>query len=187
MWLILSFDPWCCLDHANILSRGMVIVNSKQLLLFMLLLIRESNCLYIVMQVTEQPYILKGGQLRSYQLEGLQWMLSLFNNNLNGILADEMGLGKTIQTISLIAYLKEKKGVCGPHLIVAPKAVLPNWINEFSTWISEAEYAKRLIYCVSFSGCICMSKHAHVVLASKFLMYFLLLHPELKLFFMMDV
>lgn len=61
-------------------------------------------------------------------------MLSLFNNNLNGILADEMGLGKTIQTISLIAYLMEYKDVTGPHLIVAPKAVLPNWIHEFTTW-----------------------------------------------------
>ncbi|KAI3715446.1 hypothetical protein L6452_22428 [Arctium lappa] len=85
-------------------------------------------------KVTEQPLMLQGGELRPYQLEGLQWMLSLFNNNLNGILADEMGLGKTIQTISLIAYLMESKGVTGPHLIVAPKAVLPNWINEFSTW-----------------------------------------------------
>ncbi|PHT60290.1 putative ATP-dependent DNA helicase CHR12 [Capsicum baccatum] len=85
-------------------------------------------------KVTEQPAMLQGGELRSYQLEGLQWMLSLFNNNLNGILADEMGLGKTIQTISLIAYLLENKGVSGPHLIVAPKAVLPNWITEFSTW-----------------------------------------------------
>lgn len=85
-------------------------------------------------QVTEQPSMLEGGELRPYQLEGLQWMLSLFNNNLNGILADEMGLGKTIQTISLIAYLIENKGVTGPHLIVAPKAVLPNWVTEFATW-----------------------------------------------------
>ncbi|KAK6803870.1 hypothetical protein RDI58_001654 [Solanum bulbocastanum] len=85
-------------------------------------------------KVTEQPAMLQGGELRSYQIEGLQWMLSLFNNNLNGILADEMGLGKTIQTIALIAYLLENKGVSGPHLIVAPKAVLPNWITEFSTW-----------------------------------------------------
>ncbi|CAL9775744.1 unnamed protein product [Musa acuminata subsp. burmannicoides] len=85
-------------------------------------------------KVTEQPSMLQGGELRPYQLEGLQWMLSLFNNNLNGILADEMGLGKTIQTIALIAYLMENKCVTGPHLIVAPKAVLPNWINEFSTW-----------------------------------------------------
>ncbi|PWA72865.1 SNF2-related, N-terminal domain-containing protein [Artemisia annua] len=47
-------------------------------------------------KVTEQPSILQGGELRQYQLEGLQWMMSLFNKNLNGILADEMGLGKTI-------------------------------------------------------------------------------------------
>nr|GEX39560.1 putative reverse transcriptase domain-containing protein [Tanacetum cinerariifolium] len=48
-------------------------------------------------------------ELRPYQLEELQWMLSLFNNNLNRILADEMGLGKIIQTIYLIAYLIEKR------------------------------------------------------------------------------
>ncbi|XP_056175118.1 probable ATP-dependent DNA helicase CHR12 [Syzygium oleosum] len=98
-------------------------------------------------KVTEQPSMLQGGELRPYQLEGLQWMVSLFNNNLNGILADEMGLGKTIQTISLIAYLMENKGVVGPHLIVAPKAVLPNWITEFSTWapsIAAVLYDGRL-------------------------------------------
>jgi hypothetical protein len=89
---------------------------------------------FLHLQVTEQPSALEGGELRPYQLEGLQWMLSLFNNNLNGILADEMGLGKTIQTIALIAYLLEKKEVAGPHLIIAPKAVLPNWSNEFKTW-----------------------------------------------------
>ncbi|XP_004296912.1 PREDICTED: probable ATP-dependent DNA helicase CHR12 [Fragaria vesca subsp. vesca] len=94
-------------------------------------------------QVTEQPSMLEGGELRPYQLEGLQWMLSLFNNNLNGILADEMGLGKTIQTISLIAYLIENKGVTGPHLIVAPKAVLPNWVTEFATW---APSIKAVLY-----------------------------------------
>ena len=37
-----------------------------------------------------QPTMLKGGQLKEYQLEGLRWMVSLYNNNLNGILADEM-------------------------------------------------------------------------------------------------
>jgi SWI/SNF-related matrix-associated actin-dependent regulator of chromatin subfamily A protein 2/4 len=68
-------------------------------------------------------------------------MVSLYNNNLHGILADEMGLGKTIQvrcvavsvvlsdgllcrsvaqTIALLAYLKESKGLTGPHLIIAP-------------------------------------------------------------------
>lgn len=53
-------------------------------------------------------------------LQGLEWLVSLFNNNLNGILADEMGLGKTIQTIALITYLMEKKKVNGPFLIIVP-------------------------------------------------------------------
>jgi len=39
---------------------------------------------------------LEGGELKSYQLSGLEWMVSLYNNKLNGVLADEMGLGKTI-------------------------------------------------------------------------------------------
>jgi len=34
---------------------------------------------------------------------GLQWMLSLYNNKLNGILADEMGLGKTVQVSIMIS------------------------------------------------------------------------------------
>ncbi|UPR01886.1 SNF2-like ATP-dependent DNA helicase [Chloropicon primus] len=85
--------------------------------------------------VDEQPVMLEGGQLREYQLAGLQWMVSLYINGLNGILADEMGLGKTIQTISLFAYLMEKKGNYGPHLVLCPKAVLSNWCVEFGRWL----------------------------------------------------
>ena len=55
-----------------------------------------------------------------WQIKGLEWLVSLYNNNLNGILADEMGLGKTIQTIALVTYLMEKKGNNGPFLIIVP-------------------------------------------------------------------
>ena len=41
-------------------------------------------------KVMKQPSILVGGTLKDYQLKGLQWMVSLYNNRLNGILADEM-------------------------------------------------------------------------------------------------
>ena len=71
-------------------------------------------------EVTRQPSMLVGGHLKEYQLKGLQWMISLYNNNLNGILADEMGLGKTIQTISLITYLVEMKNQHGPFLVIVP-------------------------------------------------------------------
>lgn len=44
--------------------------------------------------VGEQPALITGATLRDYQLAGVQWMVSLYENGLNGILADEMGLGK---------------------------------------------------------------------------------------------
>lgn len=44
----------------------------------------------ITEHVTAQPNIMVGGKLKEYQVKGLQWMVSLYNNRLNGILADEM-------------------------------------------------------------------------------------------------
>ncbi|XP_072935099.1 ATP-dependent helicase brm isoform X2 [Epargyreus clarus] len=84
--------------------------------------------------VTEQASILVNGKLKEYQIKGLEWLVSLFNNNLNGILADEMGLGKTIQTIALVTYLMEKKKVNGPFLIIVPLSTLSNWVLEFEKW-----------------------------------------------------
>ncbi|XP_013144254.1 PREDICTED: probable global transcription activator SNF2L2 [Papilio polytes] len=84
--------------------------------------------------VTEQANILVNGKLKEYQIKGLEWLVSLFNNNLNGILADEMGLGKTIQTIALVTYLMEKKKVNGPFLIIVPLSTLSNWVLEFEKW-----------------------------------------------------
>lgn len=103
--------------------------------------------------VTKQPSILVGGELKPYQIKGLQWMISLFNNRLNGILADEMvmllsfssmlvltdrslfqGLGKTIQTISLVTYLIEYKQIRGHYLIIVPLSTMPNWVAEFERW-----------------------------------------------------
>ena len=48
-----------------------------------------------------QPLLLTGGIMRTYQIQGFEWMSSLWENGINGILADEMGLGKTIQTVRI--------------------------------------------------------------------------------------
>ena len=45
-----------------------------------------------------------------------------------------MGLGKTLQTISFLAYLREHRGVKGPHIVVVRKSVVGNWIREFKKW-----------------------------------------------------
>ena len=82
---------------------------------------------------TEQPSLITGGQMKQYQLEGLEWLKSLWMNGLCGILADEMGLGKTLQAISLIAFFKENN-IPGPFLIAAPLSTVRNWVEEFKYW-----------------------------------------------------
>lgn len=46
-----------------------------------------------------------------------------------------MYTGKTLQTISLLGYLKHFRGMNGPHLIIAPKSTLTNWMNEIKRWV----------------------------------------------------
>ncbi|KAL6128685.1 hypothetical protein ACLB2K_072040 [Fragaria x ananassa] len=126
-------------------------------------------------RVIRQPSMLRTGTLRDYQLVGLQWMLSLYNNKLNGILADEMGLGKTVQVMALIAYLMEFKGNYGPHLIVVPNAVLVNWKSELHTWLPSVS----CIYYVGskdqrsklFSQEVCALKFNVLVTTYEFIMY----------------
>ncbi|KAG1729304.1 SNF2 family N-terminal domain-containing protein [Suillus paluster] len=77
-----------------------------------------------------QPALVTGATLKDYQLEGVEWMVSLDKNGVSGILADEMGLGKTLQTIAFNAHLRGL-GHYQPFLIVCPLSVLHNWIEEF--------------------------------------------------------
>ncbi|KAE8725382.1 SWI/SNF-related matrix-associated actin-dependent regulator of chromatin subfamily A member 5 [Hibiscus syriacus] len=80
-------------------------------------------------RLVTQPTCIQG-KMRDYQLAGLNWLIRLYESGINGILADEMGLGKTLQTISLLGYLHEYRGITGPHMVVAPKSTLGNWVNE---------------------------------------------------------
>ena len=85
-------------------------------------------------RLQHQPSIVVGGTMRDYQLEGLNWMINLHDNGINGILADEMGLGKTLQSISLLAFLRESRNIKGPHLVIVPKSTIGNWYREFGRW-----------------------------------------------------
>jgi SWI/SNF-related matrix-associated actin-dependent regulator of chromatin subfamily A member 5 len=83
----------------------------------------------------ESPFYVKGGTMRDYQVQGLNWMISLYQHGINGILADEMGLGKTLQTISFLGWLKFFKDTPRFHLVVVPKSTLDNWKREFEFWV----------------------------------------------------
>lgn len=62
-----------------------------------------------VMWFNKTPEYIVAGAMRDYQLQGLNWLISLYENGINGILADEMGLGKTLQSIALLGYLQKYK------------------------------------------------------------------------------
>lgn len=88
-----------------------------------------------------QPALVSGCTMKDYQLDGLEWLVSLYENGLNGILADEMGLGKTLQCIALYAHLLEN-GVKGPFLVVAPLSTVGNWCLEFKRFAPEIDVVK---------------------------------------------
>ncbi len=64
--------------------------------------------------------------LRSYQVEGYQWLCKLAAWGVGACLADDMGLGKTIQALAVILRRSEQ----GPSLVVAPASVCRNWVKE---------------------------------------------------------
>ncbi len=94
-------------------------------------------------------------KLRNYQKQGVAWIYTLYKNNFGGCLADDMGLGKTLQVITAIAKamdeyyqnpqdtgqldqkpshqleLFDKNGKRLHNLIIVPKSLIHNWINEF--------------------------------------------------------
>nr|XP_018898442.1 PREDICTED: chromatin-remodeling complex ATPase chain Iswi-like isoform X1 [Bemisia tabaci] len=98
------------------------------------LLAQSNSEVKVITTFDKSPSYIKNGEMRDYQVRGLNWMISLFENGINGILADEMGLGKTLQTISLLGYMKHYRNINGPHLVIVPKSTLSNWMNEFKKW-----------------------------------------------------
>uniref|UniRef100_A0A673JK64 Probable global transcription activator SNF2L1 n=1 Tax=Sinocyclocheilus rhinocerous TaxID=307959 RepID=A0A673JK64_9TELE len=99
------------------------------------LLSESSKATSVCTRFDESPSYVKNGKLRDYQVRGLNWLISLYENGINGILADEMGLGKTLQTISLLGYMKHYRNIPGPHMVLVPKSTLYNWMNEFKRWV----------------------------------------------------
>ena len=87
--------------------------------------------------LTAEAASIFNGTLKGYQKIGFNWLVGLYEQGLNGILADEMGLGKTVQTISLLSYLSENKGIWGPFLVVAPTSTMHNWYSELQKFCPQ--------------------------------------------------
>ncbi len=72
------------------------------------------------------------GELRPYQLRGVEWFRFLARHGMGACLADDMGLGKTIQLIGLLLEEREKDERVGPTLLVVPMSLVGNWQRELS-------------------------------------------------------
>lgn len=97
-----------------------------------------------MVKLEKQPDYIKGGELRQFQLKGLNFLCLNWTRSNNVILADEMGLGKTVQTVSFLSWLRNDRGQEGPSLVVAPLSVIPAWCDTFNTWAPDLNYVVYL-------------------------------------------
>ncbi|KAI8897954.1 SNF2 family N-terminal domain-containing protein [Globomyces pollinis-pini] len=85
-------------------------------------------------QLKVSPLFKDDNTLRSYQLEGLNWLMYCWYNKQSSILADEMGLGKTVQSTAFLYELLRTENVRGPFLVVVPLSTMGNWEREMKGW-----------------------------------------------------
>ncbi len=90
--------------------------------------------------IREQPSYIQNGELRDFQVTGLNFLAYNWCKGNNVILADEMGLGKTVQTVSFLNWLRHDRQQQGPFLVVAPLSTLPAWMDTFNNWTPDINY-----------------------------------------------
>jgi SNF2 family DNA or RNA helicase len=109
----------------NMFSKLGIISQTEIFERFLSRLLNYSNIESVSLPSTLRPEI----QVREYQLAGYHWLVFIKNYGLPGILADEMGLGKTLQSLLVVAHLKDVYGRC-PSLVVCPAALVNKWFDE---------------------------------------------------------
>lgn len=95
-------------------------------------------------EAADEPQGFKG-TLRPYQKEGLGWLQFLQDFHFGGCLADDMGLGKTVQLLALLLERSRNTTERRPSLIVVPKSLLFNWVQEIQRFTPE-------LSCVEYTG-----------------------------------
>lgn len=82
-----------------------------------------------------EPHNYKNGnRLRDYQVDGVNWLASMWYKRQGCILADEMGLGKTVQIVCYIEHIFRVEKIHRPFLVVVPLSTVEHWRREFEGW-----------------------------------------------------
>ena len=81
------------------------------------------------------------GQLRHYQLAGVNWLWLCAQLGVGSCLADDMGLGKTVQVLATL--LKHKEQANGKSttasLLIVPASLIGNWKEEATRFAPDLE------------------------------------------------
>jgi superfamily II DNA or RNA helicase len=77
------------------------------------------------------------GTLRDYQRDALGWFAFLRRFGFGGCLADDMGLGKTVMVLAWLDRLRSRREGRGPSLVVVPRSVVFNWMEEAARFAPE--------------------------------------------------
>ncbi|KAH8425857.1 chromatin-remodeling ATPase CHD1 [Aspergillus melleus] len=86
------------------------------------------------------PSFLQNGELKEFQVKGVNFMAFNWVKNRNVVLADEMGLGKTVQTVAFINWLRHVRRQQGPFVVVVPLSTMPSWAETFDNWTPDLNY-----------------------------------------------
>ena len=90
---------------------------------------------------------------KPHQEEGFRWLADAWTAGWPGVLlADDMGLGKTFQALAFLAWVRKNRAHQGidegvahqPMLVVAPTALLRNWIEEAERHLQPGVLGERL-------------------------------------------
>jgi HJR/Mrr/RecB family endonuclease len=91
-------------------------------------------------------------QPKSYQAEGIEWLQRGYAVGMRGMLmADDMGLGKTFQILAFLRWLRKhfegrrRRGGDPIFLVVAPKTLLGNWLDEVALHLPEEGLGKAAL------------------------------------------
>ena len=111
----------------------------------------------------QDSFSIENGELRGYQVYGVQWMEYLRDHHMGACLADEMGLGKTVQVIAMLRRTYQK-GCKEPSLILVPRTLIFNWKNELARFAPELDCA--LYYGAARDSAVIEGNAAQVFLSS---------------------
>ena len=81
--------------------------------------------------------VFKNIDLRSYQKEGISWLVAMQRVGLHGLLCDDMGLGKTVQSLLALAISVTKSSSTFPSLVICPTSVVFHWSKEIETYCAD--------------------------------------------------